>query len=50
MTARNLQVLSVPQIKSLTTETGDPIFPAPKVYFKHYNLTVLKPIIPMKLS
>jgi len=35
MTARNLHVISVPQIKFLTTETGDPIFPALKVYFKH---------------
>jgi hypothetical protein len=25
----------VPHIKCLTTETGDPIFPALKVYFKH---------------
>jgi len=32
------------------TETGDPIFPAVKVYFKHYNLTVLKPKMPTKLS
>jgi len=35
MTARNLHVISVPRIKCLTTETGDPIFPALKVYFKH---------------
>ena len=35
MTARNLHVISVPQIKWLTTETGDPIFPVLKVYFKH---------------
>jgi hypothetical protein len=25
----------VPRIKRLTTETGDPIFPALKAYFKH---------------
>jgi len=49
-TARNLHVISVPQIKCLTTETGDPTVPALKVNFKHYNLTVLKPIMPMKLS
>jgi len=35
MTARKLHIISVPQIKCLTTGTGDPIFPAPKVYFKH---------------
>jgi len=50
MRARKLYAISVPRIKCLTTETGDPIFPALKVYFKHYNLTVLKPIMPMKLS
>jgi len=33
-TARNLHVISVPRIKCLTTETGDHIFPALKVYFK----------------
>ena len=45
MTARNLHVISVPQIKCLTTAIGDPIFPALKVYFKHCNFTVLKPTI-----
>jgi len=50
MIARNLHVISVPQIKFLTTETVDSIFPALKVYFRHKNLTVLKPIMPMKLS
>jgi len=35
MTARNLHIISVSQIKFLTTETVDPIFPALKVYFKH---------------
>jgi len=47
MTARNVHM---PQIKCLTTETGDPNFPALKIYFRHYNVTVLKPIMPMKLS
>jgi len=28
MRANNLHVISVPWIKCLTTETGDPIFPA----------------------
>jgi len=50
MTARNLHVTLLPPIKCHTTETGDPTFPALKAYFKHYNLTVLKPIMPMKLS
>jgi len=49
MTARNLHVISAPRIKCLTTETGVPIFHARKVYFKQYTLTVLKPIMPMKL-
>jgi len=35
MTATNLPVISVPRIKCLATESGDPIFPALKVYFKH---------------
>jgi len=35
MTARNLHIISVPRIKCLTTEIGDHIFPALKVYFKH---------------
>ena len=50
MIARNLHAISVPWIKCPTTDTGDPIFPVLKVYFKHYNLAVLKPTMPMKLS
>ena len=50
MTARNLHIILMPWIKFLTTETVDPILPALKVYFKHYNLTVLNPVMPMKLS
>ena len=34
MTARNLHVHSLPRIKCLTTEIGDPIFPAPKGLFQ----------------
>ena len=49
MTATNLHEISVPQIKCLTTEWW-PHFPALKVYFMRYNLTVLQPIMPMKPS
>jgi len=35
MTAKYLHIISVPQTKCLTTETGDLIFPALKVCFRH---------------
>jgi len=35
MTARNLHIISVPQIKCLKIESGDPTVPTLKVYFKH---------------
>jgi hypothetical protein len=50
MAARNLHVISVPRIKCLSIQTGDPIFPALEVYFKNYNLTFPNPIMPMSSS